>query len=127
MARKTPSLLTALHDSLRVADLDKRTTAATALAKAYAAALDSAADAELRAKTLADLGPKYLQVLTALGLTSPAPRAAAGGASAPAPSAPPAAAPAAPRPPSDQPTDPGQVLELLRSSARQRRGGAAPA
>ena len=70
MARKTPSVLTALHDSLRSAPVSARGTALAALAKAYAAHIDSAADPEVRAKALSDLGPKFLAALQALGLTT---------------------------------------------------------
>jgi hypothetical protein len=143
VARKTPSLLTALHDSLRAAQPDKRTTAAAALAKLYAAQLDASTpsasaddDMEmrvLRLKVLSDLGPKYLQVLTALGLPAAAPRAGSAGAppaqSAPpaGPAAPPSAATSSPGDPPPAGGDPVTTLAELRARARQRRGGVAPA
>ena len=83
MPRKTPSLLTALHDALRSAPVSQRGTALAALAKAYAAQLDAAAtDPEVRSKVLADLGPKFLAALQALGLTSDLRDAASSGGNA---------------------------------------------
>lgn len=130
MARKTPSLLTALHESLRDAQLDRRTNAATALAKAYAAHLDATEGTDERGKALADLGPRYLASLAALGLTTARPAA---GAAAPPPS-PPASATAASSSSTTQPPDgprpagdPASTLTMLRDRAKRRGGGAAPA
>ena len=121
MPRKTPALLTALHDSLRSAPVAQRGTALAALAKAYAAQLDSAVDPEVRAKVLSDLGPKYLASLQALGLTSDL-RSASGGAAAdprpPAPGQPAAGVTSLVA----VPGDPASALAALRSTARRRRG-----
>lgn len=70
MVAKTPSILRSLHESIRKgqpADGAPSAGALEALAKAYAAEIDAAPD---RAKALAELGPKLLATLQALGLTS---------------------------------------------------------
>ncbi len=69
----------ALSDALRNATVADRDRAGVALARRYAQLLDAARDLPGEVETYADLGPKLLTALTALGLT-PAGRGAKGGA-----------------------------------------------
>lgn len=61
-----PSVSQALTEALKAAELTPADDAAVALAHTYAAAIDEATDPE---RALADLGPKYLAVLTSLRMT----------------------------------------------------------
>lgn len=76
--RGAPSVVNALTRALKAADVQPADAALAALAKHYAAQLDTAAaDGTADAATLAKLTPGLVQILDALGMTPKARRARA--------------------------------------------------